>query len=118
MGIDEKIVNLLSPIFDNRVYPDIAPQAEIQNDLQPFCVYTIFQQSPLVTSGCGKFLQKTSVQIDIYVSTNKVQVIEERNIFCNEVFNILQENGFIFKENRHSFDPDFRLYRSSSDWAY
>ena len=36
MSIEQKIFNLLSPIFEKRVYANIAPQAEIQNNLQPF----------------------------------------------------------------------------------
>lgn len=118
MDIERKIVNLLSPVFENRIYPDIAPQAEIQNDLQPFIVYTIIEQSPMATSGCGDFVQKSSVQIDIYVSSNKINIIQERIDFYTQVFDILKQNGFVFKQSRQGFDPDFRLYRSSSDWEY
>lgn len=116
--IDDKIVNLLSGVFNGNVFPDIAPQNIPQNDLTPYCVYTIIQQTPINTGCTPDNIRQTSVQIDIYTQTNKIQVVTERNLYFNEVYNILKNNGFSFREVRYSFDNDIRLYRSSSDWYY
>lgn len=118
MGIEEKIVNLLSPIFDNRVYPDIMPQAEIENDLSPCCVYTVISEQPYITGGCGDTINQSTVQIDIYTKTDKIQIVRERIALFENVANVLKQNGFIFKQARKGFDADTRLYRSSSDWSY
>lgn len=118
MVIEEKIVNLLSPIFENRVYPDVIPQNERQNDLIPCCVYTVISKQPFITSGCGNTIKQSTVQIDIYTKTDKIQIVRERIALFENVAEILKQNGFIFKQARQSFDSEARLYRSSSDWSY
>lgn len=118
MDIERKIVEILSPIFNNRVYPDIAPQTAIQNDLQPFCVYTLVTLSPTAANGCGGYVTQSTVQIDIYVSTKKMQIVQERIDFYKQVSDLLKENGFKFQQGRQGFDKELRLYRSSSDWIY
>ena len=118
MSIEQKIFNLLSPIFEKRVYANIAPQAEIQNNLQPFAVYTIVTETPLSVNGCGDFVTSGTVQIDLYVSSNNFNVIKKRIEFYNLVFDEMKKGGFRFNSNRTSFDNDLRLYRSSSDWNY
>ena len=117
MGIEEKIVNLLSPIFDNRVYPDIMPQSEPQNAIVPCCVYTVISEQPYITGGCGNSINQSTVQIDIYTKTDKIQIVRERIALFENVASVLKENGFIFKQARQNFDADTRLYRSSSDWS-
>lgn len=117
MGIQDKIVNLLAPVFENRVYPDIIPQDEIQNDKTPCCVYTIISQDSNL-SGCNDFIVKYTVQIDIYTPENTINKAKNREEYFNQVKNILLQNGFIFKQARNSFDADLRQYRSSSDWAF
>jgi hypothetical protein len=117
MGMQDKIVNLLSPVFENRVYPDIIPQAEIENNLSPCCVYTVISQDSNL-SGCPDFIVKYTVQIDIYTPENTINKAKNREEYFNQVKNILLQNGFIFKQSRNSFDADLRLYRSSSDWAF
>ena len=117
MGIQDKIISLLSPVFETRVYPDIIPQAEIENDLSPCCVYTIISQDNSL-SGCLDFIVKYTVQIDIYTSENLINKAKNREEHFNQVKDILLQNGFTFKQARNSFDADLRLYRSSSDWAF
>lgn len=118
MGIEEKIVNLLSPIFDNRVYPDIMPQSEPQNAIVPCCVYTVISETPYITGGCGNVINQSTVQIDIYTKTDKIQIVRERISLFENVASLLKENGFIFKQARQGFDAETRLYRRSSDWSY
>lgn len=117
MDMQDKIVNLLSNVFETRVYPDIIPQAEIENDLSPCCVYTIISQDSNI-SGCPDFIVKYTVQIDIYTPENLINKAKNRETYFNEVKNILLQNGFVFKQARRSFDADLRLFRSSSDWAF
>ena len=117
MGMQDKIVNLLSPVFETRVYPDIIPQDEIQNAKTPCCVYTIISQDSNI-SGCPDFIVKYTVQIDIYTPENAINKAKNREFYFNQVKNILLQNGFIFKQARNSFDADLRLFRSSSDWAF
>lgn len=117
MDMQDKIVNLLSPVFETRVYPDIIPQDEIQNDKSPCCVYTIISQDSNI-SGCLDFIVKYTVQIDIYTPENLINKAKNREEYFNQVKDILLQNGFIFKQARNSFDADLRLYRSSSDWAF
>ena len=117
MGMQDKIVNILSPIFDNRVYPDIIPQEEIENDLSPCCVYTLISQDTAL-SGCPDFIVKYTVQIDIYTPENAINKAKNRDFYFSQVKDILLQNGFIFKQARNSFDADLRLFRSSSDWGF
>ena len=115
--MQDKIVNLLSPVFETRVYPDIIPQDEIQNDKTPCCVYTINSQDSNISGGPA-FIVRYPVQIEIYTPENAINKAKNREFYFNQVKDILLQNGFIFKQARNSFDADLRLYRSSSDWAF
>ena len=105
--IAKDIFNALKQIFNNKVFPDILPEGESISGV-PFCVYSLLDTPN--NDICNSFSNFT-VQIDIYANTD----IARHELF-ESVKNALFSIGFYYTQNRNSFESEFMLYRSSSDW--
>lgn len=109
MTAEELVVQELSPIFNNRVYPDIAPQKPLPEF--PFAVYSVIGSNP-IRANCRNN-HEVSMQVDIYSLS-----VPSRSKLWQTVYQKLVQVGGKMTARRQNFYSDTRSYRVSLDFDF
>jgi hypothetical protein len=108
MTISSRIFSLLSPLFDGRVYPGLAPAGTAR----PFAVYTKAGVQPNGTLNSAGTADRRLVQIDIYTDS-----YDEGEALSDEARSLIELGGGRLQSE--GYEPpagEYSLHRHRRDY--
>lgn len=109
--LEPKIVEVLSPIFGERFYPEVAPQKPVPS--YPFGIYQLTGERLYKVVNCEPQTE-VSIQIDIYALT-----VDFRRSLVQQVRDKMAEIGGKFSALRQmTFEKEIRTHRASLDFEF
>ena len=109
--LEPKIVEVLSQIFGERFYPEVAPQKPVPS--YPFGIYQLTGERLYKSVNCEPQTE-VSIQIDIYALT-----VDLRRSLVKQVRDKMAEIGGKFSALRQmTFEKEIRTHRASLDFEF